>query len=202
MTQTERIRPSLWHCLWGVPFFLIGGGLFFFALIQGITHATDSLTQIVVPGRAELGLQSGQTYTVFLERQSSVNGKIYSTTQPVEGLECRVTALSNGAGIAINRPSGTSSYEVNGRSGRSFLTFSIKQDGKYAFACDYGGNGKGPELVVAVGSGVDEAIIRTIASSLVAMFGGGGLGVLAILAVVIKRERDKKRIRQSGQIPI
>lgn len=192
-----RIRPSLWHCLWGLSFFLIGAGFFAFTLFHGMMHVTDSLTQIVVPGGAELSLRRGR-YSVFLEEQSMVNGKIYSTTQSIDGLVCRIRSVQSGATIPIEKPGMNTTYAVNGRSGHSVLEFPIQQDGRYAFACDYGEESKGPEVVVAVGSGVGEAISSMVIVGLAAFFGGGGAGAIAILVVVFKREREKKRLRQSG----
>lgn len=197
----ERIRPSLRHCLWGVPFILFGGGFFGYALFHGLMHVTDSLTQVVVPGSAELNLQPGQ-YSVFLEEQSIASGKIFSTTQSIDGLACRVNSAQDGASVAIERSSANVSYSVNGRSGHSVLEFPIHQGGRYAFACDYDKNPKGPEVVVAVGSGVGEAIVRTVLGGLGAFFGGMGAGAIVILVVVFKREREKKRLRQSGQVQI
>jgi hypothetical protein len=198
MNQTGQMRPSLWHCLWAAPFFAIGIGFFGYILFHGITHATDSLTQIVVPGGAQLSLQRGQ-YAVFLEEQSMVNGKIYSTTESIAGLECRITSVQSGSAVPIEKASMNTTYSVNGRSGHSVLEFPIQQSGRYAFACDYGQNSKGPEVVVAVGSGVGEAITATVLAGLAAFFGGNGMGLAVVLVVVIRRSRNKKQLRQAGQ---
>ena len=198
MNQMTRIRPSLWNCLWGAPFFLVGGGFFVYTLFHGIAHVTDSLTQIVVPGSAELNLQQ-KRYTVFLEEESTVNGKIYSTTQSIDGLVCRVSSVQNGTTIPIERPSMSSSYSVNGRSGHSVLEFSIQQNGRYSFACDYGDSPRGPDVVVAVGSGVGEAITRTVFVGLASFFGGIFAGLIPLAMVLTIRQREKKRLVQSGQ---
>jgi hypothetical protein len=194
LDQTTRVRPSLWQCLWAVPFFLTGAVWFGYTLFHGLMHVTDLLTQVVVPGSAELNLQPGQ-YSVFLEEQSTVNGKIYSTTESVSGLSCRMRSVQTGAPIAMQRSSANVTYDVNGRSGHSVLEFFVKQAGKYEFACDYGGASKGPEVVVAVGSGVGSAITRTVLGGLSAFFGGAGAGVVVILLVVFRRERAKMRVR-------
>lgn len=196
MEQPTRLRLSWWHCLWGLPFLLLGMGLFGYTLFQGITHAADSLTQVVVPGTAELALHRG-TYTVFLEEESEVNGKIYSTTQPVDGLACRVSSAQNGSAIAVRRPNMNTTYSVGERSGHSVLEFLINQDGNYTFACDYGENAPGPEVVVAVGSGVGEAISRTVLGALAAFFGGAAAGLIPVVIVVIMRERQKRKSIQS-----
>jgi hypothetical protein len=178
---------------------LAGIGLFTYTLLHGITHVTDSLTQIVVPGRAEVHLERGW-YTVFLEEESVVNGKIYSATQSVSGLACRVSSIQSGLAVGIRKSSSNTTYSVGGRSGRSVLEFPIQQDGSYTFACDYGENAKGPEVVVAVGSGVGEAISRTVLGGLGAIFGGGGAGLIVVLSVIFRRERAKKRRLQAGQM--
>ena len=196
-----RIRPSLWHCLWGAPFFLIGVGFFAYTTFHGVMHVTDSLTQLVVPGSTELNLQQGR-YSVFLEEQSVVNGKIYSTTQSVDGLVCRASSVQNGGTIALEKPSLSTSYSLNGRSGHSVLEFPIQQNGRYAFSCDYGENSKGPEVVVAVGSGVGEGISLIVVEGLAAIFGGSGAALIVVLLVVIKRERAKKRLWQPGRVQI
>ena len=198
MEQTIRIRPSWWHCLWGLPFALIGGGFFVYTLFHGLTHVTDSLAQIVVPGSKELNLQQGR-YSVFLEEESVVDGKVYSTTQSIDGLTCRVRSVQNGSSVAIENASMSTSYSVEGRSGHSVLEFSIQQNGKYAFACDYGENAKGQQVVVAVGSGVGEGIFKTVIGSLASFFGGFGGALLVVLVVVFKRNRAKKLLWQSGQ---
>lgn len=198
MDQAQQIRPSWWQCLWGLPFLLVGGGLFVYTLFQGITHSTDSLTQLVVPGHAELNLKGKQTYTVFLEEQSVVNGKVYSTTQSIQGLSCTVTAKQDGTSVGVGRPSANTSYEVNGRSGHSVLDFFIPQDGQYLFACDYGANATGPSVVVAVGSGVGESIMRTMLVSMASLLGSFVACVAVVLIVWAMRERSKKRIRHTA----
>ncbi len=198
MDQSIRIRPSRWTCLWGLPFALIGGGLFAYTLFHGLTHITDSLTQIVVPGSKELSLQQGR-YSVFLEEQSVVDGKVYSTTQSVGGLTCRVNSVQNDSSIAIKNAGTSTSYNLEGRSGHSVLEFSIQQSGQYLFACGYEKNVKGPEVVVAVGSGVSERIFQTVIASLASLFGGFGGVVIVVLIVELKRNRAKKLLWQSGQ---
>ncbi|HEU5351486.1 MAG TPA: hypothetical protein VFU55_07795 [Terracidiphilus sp.] len=200
MDPAKPIRPSLWHLLWGVPFLLAGIGLFAYALIHGITHATDSLTQIVVPGSAELTLKPG-SYTVFLEEQSVVDGKVYSTKQSVDGLTCRARSTPGGATIPISQSTTNTTYTVNGRSGHSVLQFPIQTGGKYNFACDYGKDGTGPQVVIAVGSGVGEAIMRTVIDGLASFFGGAAAALVIVFIVVLTRERNKKRLRQSALFP-
>jgi hypothetical protein len=165
-------------------------------------HVTDSLTQVVVPGEAHLTLKHGETYTVFYEQQSVVNGKIYSTNGPLSGLKCNVSSVFHGDSIPLRQSSMSTTYDVGGRSGRSVLEFTVTQDGQYHFVCGYDKGFRGPEVVLAVGSGVGQGIINTVMKSLGAMFGGGGLAAIVVVTVFVLRERSKKRIVSSSQAPI
>lgn len=137
---------------------------------------------------------------MFLEEESTVNGKIYSTKQSIAGLVCRVNSIQNGSALLIEKPGMNTSYSLNGRSGHSVLEFPIQQNGRYTFACDYGDSPRGPDVVLAVGSGVGEAISRTVMVGLASFFGGFGAGLIPLPIVLIMREREKKRLRQSGQV--
>jgi hypothetical protein len=181
---------------------LAGGGFGASTLIHGIRHLTDSLVQVVVPGEAELNLKGGLTYTIFLEEQSVVNGKVYSTTESISGLGCRVSSIPGGNAVRLERPGANTTYTVGARSGHSVLEFSIREDGNYKFACDYGESSHGPEVVVAVGSGIGERISRLVAEFLGAWFGGLGLFLTILLVVVVKHHHERRRIRRLGQVPI
>jgi hypothetical protein len=202
MNAPATVRPSVWYYSLAAPFLVVGLGIFVYTLVQGITHVTDSLTQVVVPGEADLTLKHGETYTVFYEQQSVVNGKIYSANGPLSGLKCTVNSLFNRDSIPLRLPSMSTTYDVGGRSGRSVLEFTVTRDEQYHFACGYDEGSRGPEVVLAVGSGVGQGIMKTVFSSLGAMFGGGGLAAIVIVTVFVLRERSKKRIVSSVQAPI
>lgn len=195
MNEAQPIRPSLWYISIGVSFFFLGLGLFVYFLFSGISHITDSLTQAVVPGRAELTLNTPGTYTIFLEEQSAVDGRIYSTTaEAVNGLQCSVTSLPGGQKVALTKPSTSTTYDTGGRHGRSVLAFQVKDSGQYELSCDYPADAKGPQAVVAVGAGVAARIIRTMGLSFAAIFGGLICGAAVVIVVVVMRERAKKRL--------
>jgi len=65
MNSATPVQPSPWYYLLAVPFFAVGAGFLVRTLLDGFLHLTDSLTQVVVPGEAELTLKQGQPYTVF-----------------------------------------------------------------------------------------------------------------------------------------
>ena len=198
MKQTPEIRPSWWYASIGVALALAGVALFAYFLVQGIFHLTDSLTQIVVPGQAQLSLNTPATYTIFLEQQSVVEGRIYSTTESVDGLKCTVTSRSENQQIPLRRPGMSITYNLNGRSGRSVFAFTVKSSGQYDLFCNYPLDAKGPQTVIAVGSGVGEKLTETVLRSLLSMFGGMGSGGLVIAFVVMKRNSARKKLAASA----
>ena len=155
---------------------------------------TDSLTQVVVPGQAQLSLNAPRTYTIFLEEQSVVDGRIYSTTESVDGLKCTVTSQSENQQIPMRRPGMSITYNAHGRSGRSVLAFPVKVAGQYTLFCNYPQDTRGPQTVVAVGTGVGEKLTQTVLWSLVSMFGGMGSGAFVIALVIMKRRAAEKKL--------
>jgi hypothetical protein len=202
MNGPVPIRPSAWYYLLAAPFLLMGMFFFSYTLLHDILHITDSLAQVVVPGGTNLTLKHDETYTVFYEQQSVVNGRIYSSNEPLSGLKCAVNPVPQGDVIPMRRPSMSTTYDVGGRSGKSVLEFFITQDGLHRFSCVYPEGSRGPTVVLAVGSGVGEGIMNTIVKCFGAIFGGGGVAGLVFLTVYFLRERSKKQIVSCAQPPI
>jgi hypothetical protein len=173
MNNAPSAGPSWWFYVLGVAVMLAGVGLFVYDLVHGIVHITDHLTQIVVPGEKDLGMTANSEYTIFLEEQSVVDGRIYSTSREnLEGLTCNVHSLTTGNKIDLRRPAGSTTYNVGGRSGRSVLQFQTQEAGTYHLACF---------------------------RSLAAMFGYGLIGTLIIIVVFVRRENAKRRSAASLQ---
>src|SRR5208282_1666528 len=162
MIDDRIVRPSLWYCSIGVAVILAGLGLFLYSLLHGIFHITDDLTQIVVPGEKDLTLMPHLNYTIFLEAESVVDGRIYSTKENLSGLTCAVTSQASGNKISTRRPTMSTTYSVGGREGRSVLEFVTEEAGLYHVVCNYEEGSQGPQVVLAVGSGMGERIVSTV----------------------------------------
>ena len=202
MNDVAPIRPSWWYCLLGLPLCLAGFGGFGYILFHNIMHITDSLVQVVAPGHADLWLKQNTTYTVFLERQSLVNGKIYSVDESISGLMCVASSPTGDVHIPLSRPSFFTSYDVNGRSGRSILQFQTVQSGSYRFSCEYAEGSNGPEVVLAVGAGVGQAMLSTAIKSLSFLAGGMGLAGIVFVVVFFTREASKRRVSRVSQLSV
>jgi hypothetical protein len=191
MPEAVSIRPSGWYYSLVVPIFLGGIGLLIYEISHGLMHVTDSLARVVVPGQASLNLDRGKSYTVFYESHTTVDGKLYSTRQSVNGLECHVKSLNDGEEAAISPTSNPTQYNIGGRSGRSILEFSAPRDGRYDFSCAYATGVHGTNVVMAVGTGFGARMFRAI----LMIFAGPLLGALLSMAVFfwiyIRRDNAK-----------
>jgi len=202
MNNDRIVRPSAWYFAFAAAIVLAGFGLFLYALFHGIFHVADDLKQIVAPGEKDLTLMPNLSYTIFLETQSVVDGRIYSTSDRVSGLTCVVTSQQSGNRINTRSPSWNTTYSLGGRQGESVLEFVTQEAGVYHIACGYEGAGQGPQVVLAIGSGVGERIFSTVAKSMVSLFGGMFLGGAIILTVAVRRSRAKKRLAELIHAPL
>jgi hypothetical protein len=202
MSEIQPIRPSKMFYALGIAFMLVGLGGCVYTVFHGIFHITDKLTQISMPGEKNLVLLPDSTYTIFLERQSVMGGRIYSTEENLTGLTCHVSSLASGNQLRIYRPTGSTTYNVGGRSGRSVLAFDTKEAGTYHFLCDYEPGSTGPQVVLAVGTGIMEDIIRIVFVCNAWMILAGGVGAILLVLVFMRRERYKKTLAQNPGSPL
>jgi hypothetical protein len=201
MNNDRPAGPSWWYCVGGGVVILVGLGLFLYTILHGISHVTDSLAQIVVPGERDLTLMPKLKYTIFLETQSVVDGRIYST-KSVSGLSCLVTSQASGKSIDTYQPAMNTTYSTGARDGSSVLEFRTEESGVYRVSCDYGAGIQGPQVVVAVGSDVAERIFSIVTKSLASFFGGFMLGGAVILTVVVLRVRARRQPAKPGPPPM
>jgi hypothetical protein len=152
-----------------------------------LSGLTRELPQIVVPGEAELNFSRPGTYTIYLERESVVEGRIYSTSDEIAGLRVRLTSPS-GAPIDLTPPSISSNYTLAGRSGVGVLSCTIAKPGRYHVAAAYPDGRREPQGVLAIGLDVPARIVAAILIPLAIGLTGFLLAV-AITAVTFWRRR-------------
>lgn len=187
--------PSrLWYLLAVVVLVagLAGMGLF---LLERLASPGEDLVQVVVPGETELTLDPG-SYTIFHERRSTVDGRIFSADS-IAGLG---VTLSSAAGepVALAPTSMTGSYELAGRSGGAAFEFEIGDPGVYLLSAAYREGAAGPETVLAVGKGLFGDLFGTILGALAAAFTGMGLAVAIGVTVFVKRRAARRA--SDGQV--
>ncbi|MBL8673949.1 MAG: hypothetical protein IPK81_12270 [Rhodospirillales bacterium] len=157
---------------------------------------TAGLTQIVVPGGATLELKTPGTYTIFHERTSQVDGRVYESTG-ISGMRVAVRSVATGKSLVVRSPSGSSTYNFGGRSGRSVLAFDVDQPGAYELTAGYDDGRREPRTVLAVGSGFLGALFATIALSMGIAFAGIAAALLIAIITLLRRRRA---LRAAGAI--
>ena len=100
-----------------------------------------------------------------------------------------VRSVETGRTIAVRRPSGSSSYEFGGRSGRSVLAFDIDKPGTYRLTAGYDDGRTQPQAVLAVGTGFVSGLLATIAMSFGIALAGVAAALVIFIVVLLKRRR-------------
>ena len=190
----QTIKPSRWFYVLAVLVVVIGFAIFGLLLFKNLSGITDSLIQVVVPGKTDITLPEAGKYTIFYEYQSVVGNKVYKT-EKISGLQCALTSQETGAEIALSAPSGSSTYTLGGRAGRSIWVFSIDKPGNYQISAWYPEGQEGQEVVLAIGSGFTGKIVGTVFSSLAILFGSIAIAVVITVVTAIKREKAIKLLK-------
>lgn len=150
--------PSrLWYLLAAVVFIAGFAGMGT-VLFNSLASLGDGLVQIVVPGEKKLVLEAGR-HTIFHERQSTVDGRIFNV-ENIAGLGVDLTSAA-GDPIALS-PASAGTYQFGGRSGSAVLQFDIEQPGEYLLSAAYREGASGPQTVLAVGKGFVGGLVTTI----------------------------------------
>jgi hypothetical protein len=185
----RKPAPSrLWYVLAFLVFVGGFGGMALF-LVDRLGGIGNGLVQIVVPGEKEIVLEPG-FYTIFHERESVVDGRIYQSNG-IAGLEVSLTGPA-GEPVAVTTASMSANYNIPGHRGVSAFQFEAKAAGTYRLSAGYADGTAGPETVLAVGKGFVRKLIGTIFGGLALAFGGAGLAVAIAVPVFVKRLRAKR----------
>ena len=114
----------------------------------------DNLTQVIVPGSADITFTEPGAYAVYYEYRSVVNGVKYETDRQPPSLECNLTSKKTGAKVAAVPDfveSNTYWTKERERIGVLIMSITIDDPGSYMFACQYREGITQPEIVVSVG---------------------------------------------------
>lgn len=202
--KSNEISPGLWYYALSVLILILGFAAFAGLLYSGISESASGLMQIRAPGNADLNLSECGEYTIFYENNSYFDGKIYRSGEEISGLEIRVREKATGLDLPVHPANASYSYSLGGRSGRSILAFRAERAGVHQLNSSYSG-AAGPSVVLAIGKGMAEGLLSTIAISIAALL--GSILLAAIVAyytfsrrkkAFLKREDDEELMRGGG----
>lgn len=193
-----KVKPSRWYYALAAVVLVIGVVGMVALLLSGLADLEGHLQRVILPGRHELTLAEPGGYTVFLEHQSVMEGRVYSTdARSLSNLKVTLISARSGDAIPLEPPAAKSTYSMGGRSGVSVLRFEIESPGPYVLTGRYPSGAKGPEAVFAVGHGFLGKLLVTIFSCLGILFSSVLLCVALVLVVFLKRRKARRR-REEG----
>lgn len=181
MSNSSKVirKPSAWYYGLVLLVLLVGGILGIVFLVSNLLGVTDELTQIRVPGKSDLDLAETGSYTIFVEHESVMDGKVFSTSKDVSNFRCSLVNKQTGAEVPLSPSTMTADYNMPGRSGVSIFNFDLTETGSYEFTADYRDGMNEPQGVFAVAQGFGSKIIMLVWSVL-AIF-----GVTVIVAILV-----------------
>jgi len=169
-------------------------------------HDLNRLTQITVPGSADLTLSRTGAYAVYYEYHSVIDGVEHIGNEKPPTLECSLALKATGREIPLapdfvetNRYSAGMGRGKGMRAGVLIMSTTIDEPGDYTFSCRYPDGREQPEIVLAVGQNIlweDIGILTRTAGSVLgglAMLGGSEVVAIVIAIVIaVKRHRSKR----------
>jgi hypothetical protein len=169
--------------------------------LPGALEATgiDSLTQVTVPGSAEINFPKAGAYAVYYEYRSVIDGKNYARGKYPPSINCQLTSKATGEDIELASPHAEGDIYVTQnreRAGVLLNSISINQPGVHIFSCRYTDGRTQPQIILAVGPNIIWEFFNLAAKPFAAFVCGSfvfigalGISVLIIGIVAFKRRR-------------
>jgi hypothetical protein len=201
LMDSSEIRPSRNYYTFAGVVVLLGVGLFAWTIWKGVGGIGGKLQQVAAPGKSDLTLAAPGSYTIFYEPESVFNNQVYSTGGKVSAIECTVVSKSTGAPVKLSHSTANATYSFGGRSGQSVFDFQIDRPGVYELTSNYPEGQQGPEIVLAVGHGVNEGMVVAVFGGLASLFGSFILGGAIVFITAVKRHNAYKRLQAQGGAP-
>ena len=200
-----KLKPTRWYYILALIIPIIACGMttwLVYRSIPTLPGALDAvgiqnLTQVVVPGSAEITFPKAGAYAVYYEYRSVIDGVSYIKNKYPPNIDCRLTSKDTGAEITFNQDYIEGNmYETQNRErvGVLIKSISIEKPGHYNFSCYYPGNKTGPEIVLAVGPNIIWELFNVAAKPIGAIVCGGltftvGLVIAMLIAALVAFKR-------------
>ena len=163
--------------------------LAFVWLMRDLLGLQQNLVRVVVPGSKTLHFAEPGSYTIFLEYQGVVDGRII-TAPPTVDVRCTLRAPQTGAEVPITRTEG-GTYEYGSTSGRSVAGFKLKQPGDYVLTCERAG-GPASNVTITIGR-IFGPLFMAVARTIVMIFGSLAAGAVIIVVALVKYVRTARK---------
>ena len=145
------------------------------------------MTQVIVPGSADVTFPKEGAYAVYYEFRSIVDGVQYSTSRTPPDLVCSLISTITGKKVGVSPEyiqGNTYSTKDDKRVGVHILSISMPDPGTYTFSCHYPDDETEPKVVLAIGSNIIWELLNVISRPIAAILSGLvtllSLGTIAI----------------------
>jgi hypothetical protein len=208
--STSNLKPTRWYYVLAllIPVLACLGTAFLVyptvPKLPGALEATGihNLTQVIVPGSAEIYFPKTGAYAVYYEYRSIVDGVRYDRDRYPPSLDCQLTSKATGADAPLEPDYiEGNKYETRERVGVLIHHISINQPGVYDFSCQYADGRTDPRVVLAVGPNIVWEFFNVAAKPVAAIVCGAlvfvgacGISLLIIGFVAFKRHQSKKTL--------
>jgi hypothetical protein len=205
----NKQKPSRWFYV--LAFFLpvfacLGTVLLVYPIVPELPGALEAvgvknLTQVVIPGSADVFFPKKGAYAVYYEYRSVIDGVSYARDEYPPIMRCQLRLKATGEAVRLvpsNVKGNVYTTHYPERAGVMYKQISIDQPGTYTFSCQYTDGATIPKSVMAVGPNIVweffNIAIKPIAAILCGTFAflfACGISILIIGFVAFKRHKAK-----------
>jgi len=203
--SNQKTKPSRWYYVLAalVPVFgcLITAVVIYqgFPNLPGALETIDirNMTQVIVPGSANITFPKKGAYAVYYEYRSLVDGVQYINSKAPPPLKCFLTSKATGVEVGVSPEyieGNTYSTKDQERVGVHIMSISMTEPGDYTFSCHYPNEGRVQQVVLAIGPNIVWELFNMVAKpigailgGLVVLLGSGAIAFLIFIIIVIRR---------------
>jgi len=161
-----------------------------------------NMTQVIVPGSADIMFPKKGAYAVYYEYRSLIDGVQYINAKTPPSLICTLISETTGKEVGVSPEyieGNTYSTKERERVGVHLLSISMTEPGTYTFSCHYQDEKIAPKVVVAIGPNIVWELFNIVARPVAAILGGlvvllvsGLIAFLVIVVMVLYRSRSQQ----------
>jgi hypothetical protein len=210
--SNNKQKPSRWYYVLAlfIPIFAcVGTAFLVYRSVPDLPGALEDvgikdLTQVVVPGSADVTFPKKGAYAVYYEYHSVIDGVSYTRDEYPPIMRCQLRSKATGIAVKLEPTNVKGNVYVTrnpNRAGVMYKEISIDQPGIYTFSCQYTDGRTIPRSVMAVGPNIAWEFLNIAAKPLAASIGGAfaflwacGVSLLIIGFVAFKRHRSRNNL--------
>ena len=208
MSENKQ-KPSRWYYVLAIliPIFAcLGTALLVYPNVPELPGALEAigvknLTQVVVPGSADISFPQKGAYAVYYEYRSVIDGVSYARDEYPPIMRCQLRSKATGETVKFEPSHVKGNIYVTHnpkRAGVMYKQISIDQPGIYTFSCQYTDGATIPKSVMAVGPNIVWEFFNIAVKPIAAILCGTlafvfacGISMLIIVFVAFKRHQSK-----------